>query len=90
MDNQNNVGQPGGQGPPGPPGPVPTQLPGDQKSPPVPQPSPVPQPPTPEQLAQVIQTLEQRVQQLGVEAEARRLKDAQKLREAGYVTHAQI
>ena len=69
MDNQNNAGPPG-QGPPG-------QVPGDQ------QPPPVPQPPTPEQLAQVIQTLEQRVQQLGVEAEARRLTDAQKLREAG-------
>ena len=68
MDNQNNVGQPGG--PPG-------QAPGDQQPLPVPQPPPVPEPPTPEQLAQVIQTLEQRVQQLGVEAEARRLTDAQ-------------
>ena len=75
MDNQNNVGPPGGQGPPGPPEQVPGQVPGDQ------QPPPVQQPPTAEQLAQVIQTLEQRVQQLGVEAEARWLTDAQKLRE---------
>ena len=66
---QNNAGPPGVQ--------VPEQVPEDQQQPPVQQPT------TPEQLAQVIQTLEQRVQQLGVEAEARRLTDAQKLREAG-------
>ena len=74
---QNNADLPGGQGPPGLPEQVPGQEPGDQQQP------PVQQPPTPEQLAQVIQTLEQRVQQLGVEAEARRLTDAQRLREAG-------
>ena len=77
MDNQNNVGPPGGQGPPGPPEQVPGQVPGDQ------QPPPVQQPPTAEQLAQVIQTLKQRDQQLGVEAKARSVTDAQKLREAG-------
>merc|ERR1712121_452291 len=66
---QNNAGPPGGQ--------VPKQVPEDQQQP------PVQQPPTPEQLALVIQTLEQRVQQLGVEAEARRLTDAQKFIEAG-------
>ena len=48
VDNKNNVGQPGGQGPPG-------QVPGDQ------QPPPVQQQPTAEQLAQAIQTLEQKV-----------------------------
>ena len=47
---QNNVDLPGGQ-----PEQVPGQVPGDQ------QPPPVQQPPTAEQLAQVVQTLEQRV-----------------------------
>ena len=75
MDNQNNAGQPGEQQVPGQ---VPGQVqPGEQ------QPPPVPQPPMPEQLAQAIQTLEQRVQQLGIQAEARRLTDAQRAREAG-------
>ena len=67
MDNQNNAGQPGEQVPPGPqqPGELPPgHQPGEQ------------QPPMPEQLAQAIQTLEQRVQQLGIQAEARRLTDA--------------
>merc|ERR1712121_622423 len=73
---QNNAGPPGGQ--------VPKQVPGDQ------QPPQVQQPPTTEQLAQVIQTLEQRVQQLGVEAEARRLTDAQKWRKAGCKTMSRM
>ena len=77
MDNQNNVGPPGGQGPPGPPEQVPGQVPGDQ------QPPPVQQPPTAEQMAAAIQTLEQRTQQLGIQAEARRLTDEQRAREEG-------
>ena len=68
---QNNVDLPGGQ-----PEQVPGQVPGDQEQ------APVPQPPTVEQLAQVIQAMDQRMQQLSVEAEARRLTHAQKLREA--------
>ena len=51
---QNNVDLPGGQAPEQ----VPGQEPGDQQQP------VVQQPPTPEQLAQVIQTMEQRIQQL--------------------------
>ena len=69
---QNNVGLPGGQ-----PEQVPGQVPGDQEQ------APVPPPPTVEQLAQVIQAMDQRMQQLSVEAEATRLTHAQKLREAG-------
>ncbi len=41
------------------------------------------QPLMPEQMAAAIQTLEQRIQQLGVQAEARRLTDEQRAREAG-------
>ena len=41
------------------------------------------QPLTPEQMAAAIQTLDQRTQQLGVQAEARRLTDEQRAREAG-------
>ena len=67
---QNNVGQPGV--PPGAP-------PGDQQPPPGDQqPPPVPEPPTREQMAAAIQMLEQRTQQLGIQAEARRLTDEQK------------
>ena len=52
-------------------GQAPGQQPGEQ------------QPLLPEQMAAAIQTLEQRIQQLGIQAEARRLTDEQRAREAG-------
>ena len=71
----NNVAQPG----------VPPEAqPGDQQPPPGDQqPPPAPEPPTREQMATAIQTLQQTTQQLGMQAEARRLTDEQRAREAG-------
>ena len=68
---QNNVAQPGvlPEAPPPPPG--------DQPPP------PAPAPPTREEMAAAIVMLQQQTQQLGIQAEARRLTDEQRAREAG-------